>query len=582
MASQVAMFTGLSGLNANARSLDVIGNNIANVNTTAFKSSRLMFQNVFSKTVGIGAPPSSELGGSNPFQIGLGVTIAGTQRDTSGGTVTTTGNATDLAIEGQGYFVVQRGTSQMYTRAGAFQRDASNALTTIAGDRLQGFGVDDEFNIVPGTVGDIVVPVGGLTLTQQTRNVAFSGNLNAAGDAATAGASIDLLADADTGFSLITGATITPTPPNVLEGTSLLTEIADPDSAATPLFAAGQSLLLTGARKGSTTLRDATLGITAATTVADLLAFLTSALGIDTSLTNPTGPTPGVALDPATGRLTVTGNTGVENDLEIDAADLRLLDSTGAIVVQPFVADKSADATGESARTTFVVYDSLGQEVGVDLTMVLESKADTGTVWRAYVESSGQSGDTPLVGSSLVSFDTFGRLISGGSLPVTVDRSGTGAATPLAFSINLSDGSNGVSALADVRSVLAATGKDGAPIGTLEAFGVGADGTISGTFSNGLVRTLGQVALATFSNPGGLVDDGSNLYTTGANSGEPVITPPASGQAGRILGGTLELSNVDLGQEFTSLILATTGYSASSRVIRTADELMQQLLILGQ
>ncbi|MCA9287661.1 MAG: flagellar hook-basal body complex protein, partial [Phycisphaerales bacterium] len=185
MASQVAMFTGLSGLNANARSLDVIGNNIANVNTTAFKSSRLMFQNVFSKTVGIGAPPSSELGGSNPFQIGLGVTIAGTQRDTSGGTVTTTGNATDLAIEGQGYFVVQRGTSQMYTRAGAFQRDASNALTTIAGDRLQGFGVDDEFNIVPGTVGDIVVPVGGLTLTQQTRNVAFSGNLNAAGDAAT-------------------------------------------------------------------------------------------------------------------------------------------------------------------------------------------------------------------------------------------------------------------------------------------------------------------------------------------------------------------------------------------------------------
>jgi flagellar hook protein FlgE len=582
MASQVAMFTGLSGLNANARSLDVIGNNIANVNTTAFKSSRLTFQNVFSKTIGIGAPPSAELGGTNPFQVGLGVGLGGTQRNMGGGTVTATGSATDMAIEGEGFFVVDRAGSQFFTRAGNFQRDASNTLTTIAGDRLQGFGVDEDFNVVPGTLGDISVPLGSLTIARATSNVYFTGNLNAGGDAATAGSSTRLLAAANTGFSLITGAGAPPTAPNVLETTSLLTEIADPESATTPIFADGQTLRLTGARKGSGTLADSDLAITAATTVQDLLTFLSRAFGIDTTLTNPTGPAPGASLDPTTGELTITGNIGVENDIDLDAADLRLLDSAGAVVSQPFLPVDDADATGESARTTFLAYDSLGQQVQIDLTMVLESKSDTGTSWRWFAESPDGSGLTPLLGSGVTTFDSFGRLVSGGDIAVQVDRAGTGAVTPMGFTVHLADGADGVSALADVTSTIAATAHDGASTGTLEAFGVGADGTVQGTFSNGLTRTLGQIVLATFTNPSGLVDNGANLFSTGGNSGEAVIGAPTTGQAGRILGGTLELSNVDLGQEFTNLILATTGYSASSRVIRTADELMQQLLVLGQ
>lgn len=582
MASQVALFTGLSGLNANARSLDVIGNNIANVNTTAYKSSRLMFQNVFSKTVGIGAPPSTELGGTNPFQIGLGVGLSGTQRNTSGGTVTATGNSTDLAFEGEGYFVVQRGESRMFTRAGNFQQDQTDTLTTLAGDRVQGFGVDEDFNIVPGTLTDIRIPLGAMTIAQATRNVNFTGNLNAGGNAATTGSSTRLLAASDTGFSLITGASTPPTAPNVLEATSLMTEIADPASASTPLFAAGQTLRLTGARKGSGSLADSELPITAATTVQDLMSFLTSALGIDTSLTNPTGPAPGLSLDTLTGQITVTGNIGAENDIDLDAADMRLLDSTGAVLAQPIVPDKDADATGESARTTFLAFDTLGQEIQVDLTMVLESKSATGTSWRWFAESPDGAGPSPLVGTGQVTFDSFGRLASGGDIALQVNRGASGAVTPTAFTVHLSNGADGVSALADVTSTLAAASQDGAPTGTLEDFGVGTDGTILGSFSNGLTRTLGQIAVATFTNPAGLVDNGSNLYQTGGNSGEAVITGATTGQAGRILGGTLELSNVDLGQEFTSLILATTGYSASSRVIRTADELMQQLLVLGR
>lgn len=582
MASQVALFTGLSGLNANARSLDVIGNNIANVNTTAYKSSRLMFQNVFSKTVGIGSSPSAEMGGTNPHQVGLGVSIAGTQRDTSGGTVTATGSATDMAIEGDGYFVVDRDGARVFTRAGNFQRDASDALSTIAGDRVQGYGVDADFNIVRGSLRNVTIPIGSMTIAQATRSVGFAGNLNAGGAAATTGSSAALLAAPDTGFSLITGATSAPPPPGVLAPGSLLVEIARPDSAATPLFADGQSLLLTGARKGSSAVPDATLPISATTTVQDLMDFLASALGIDTTLTNPAGPPPGVALDGVTGRITVTSNIGLENGIALDPADLRLLDGQGIVIGQPFLPSELVAATGESARTTFIAYDSLGQLIEVDLTMVLEAKTATGTTWRWFAESPDDTDLSPLIGSGVATFDSFGRLVSGGSLALRVDRAGTGAASPLAFTVRLDQGADGVSALADVSSTIAATSQDGASMGVLQSFGVGPDGVVAGTFSNGMTRALGQVALATFANPAGLVDLGSNLYETGPNSGEAAIRAPGSGQAGRILSGTLELSNVDLGKEFTNLILATTGYSASSRVIRTADELMQQLLVLGR
>src|SRR5436189_4281044 len=106
MASTTALFTGLSGLNANARRLDVIGNNIANVNTTAFKSNRMSFSPTFSRNFSLGTAPSATSGGTNPGQIGLGVSIAGTQRNFTNGAISATGVATDVAIEGDGFFIV--------------------------------------------------------------------------------------------------------------------------------------------------------------------------------------------------------------------------------------------------------------------------------------------------------------------------------------------------------------------------------------------------------------------------------------------------------------------------------------------
>ncbi len=577
MASTTAMFTGLSGLNANARNLDVIGNNIANVNTTAYKSSRMLFATQFSRTYSMGTEPSATFGGTNPTQTGLGVTIAGTQRDFSGGSISATGDARDLALEGDGFFMVRRGDASFYTRAGAFRQNELNQLVSVTGERLQGYGIDENFSINEAVVGDLSIPVGTLTLAQATRNVRFAGNLNSSGNAATQGARFDLAA-----FGLLGSAT-PPGPGNVIEPTSLLTGIEDASSPGNPLFAVGQTIELQDAHRGSSLIPQAELAIGPTTTVQDLVDFLNEAMGINNDAgANPDGFTPGVSLDPATGVITVVGNTGQVNDIELGTSDLRILDAGGTVVSSPFAPTRQASADGESVRTSFVVFDSLGTPLTVSLSLVLESKTNSGTTWRYIGDSNDDTDLSSALASGTVMFDTSGRLTGAPNFELSIDRQNTGAQTPMVVNVSLSTSSDNVTALADVSSQIAATYQDGTPRGTLAAYSVGADGVITGAFTNGLTRPLGQVVLATFSNNNGLVEVGSNLFTTGPNSGTPQTKVPTTLGAGRIVGGALELSNVDLSQEFINLILASTGYSASSRVITTTDQLMQQLLVLGR
>ncbi len=577
MASTTAMFTGLSGLNANARNLDVIGNNIANVNTTAFKGSRMLFGTQFSRTLSMGSEPSAVFGGTNPTQIGLGVAIAGTQRDFSGGAISATGDARDLALEGDGFFMVRRGDATFYTRAGAFRQNELNQLTNVSGERLQGYGVDSEFNIDTSSVGDISIPIGTLTLAQATSTVRFAGNLNSNGNVASQGSRFDLAA-----LGLLGSAT-PPGPGNVLELTSLLTEIEDASNPGSPLFAAGQRIELQDAHRGSSLIPTETLDIGAATTVQDLIDFLNQSLGIQTGGgANPDGYTPGVSLDTTTGVITIVGNTGSVNELEIGTSDLRVVDANGTPVSSPFGPERMAAADGESVRTSFVVFDSLGTPLTVSLSLVLEGKTNAGTTWRYFADSADDTDLSTALATGTVSFDTSGRLAGSPTFPIRIDRQNTGADTPLVIDVALSSASDNVTALADVASQIAATFQDGSPRGTLANYAVGADGVITGAFTNGLTRPLGQVVLATFSNNDGLVEVGSNLFTTGPNSGTPQTKVPTTLGAGRVIGGALELSNVDLSQEFINLILASTGYSASSRVITTTDQLMQQLLVLGR
>ena len=585
MASTTAMFTALTGLNANARSLDVIGNNIANVNTTAFKSSRMLFSTQFNLTNNVGTPPGEVNGGTNPYQIGLGVQTAGTQRNFNPGTIQPTGQSRDMAIDGDGFFVVRQGNQTSYTRNGAFQRSSAGDLVTVTGARLMGYGIDEQFNVDRGSMVPINIPLGSLTIAEATTQVTFRGNLNAAGAVAAQGSRVNLGGAPAQGLVAIATAVPAPATGNVLEDTTRLVDIEDPllVGTGTPLFTAGQTLQMRGAEKGGKTIPTVDFPITATTTVAEFRTFIAESVGINTTVgANPDGLTPGVALDTTTGLFDIIGNTGTANDVQLDSTDMRLLDSSGQFVRHPFSTEKTTDADGESVRTTYVVYDSLGSAVEVDITAVLESRDSTGTTWRYFVDSADDAGTDLAIATGQLTFDTDGRLSTTSVPPVSIDRSGTGAASPLAFTMGFGGGAENVTSLADDTSTLAATYRDGSPIGTLSGFAVGSDGTIVGAFSNGLTRALGQVAIATFANPEGLVELGDSSFGPGANSGSAVINQPGVLGSGLIVGGALELANVDIGEEFNKMISASTGYSASSRVIRTTDELMQQLLVLGR
>lgn len=580
MASTTAMFTGLSGLSANARRLEVIGNNIANANTTAFKSNRMLFAPTFNRSFSLGTGPSTATGGTNPGQVGLGVTIAGTQRNFTNGAPSVTGVATDMAIEGDGFFVVERAGSQFYTRAGAFQRNAQNDLVTISGERLQGYGIDEDFNIVTGRLQTVNIPLGTLTIAEATRNVTFSGNLNADGVVGTQGS-------LHTFDQLLEGGV-------AATGTTLLTNL---DGAGINV---GDTINIAGASRGDKVLPDATLTVSAAMDVNGFMSFLADALGVVPDggfvSTEPTGTQPG-GVSIAGGVITLEGNIGTLSDIDLESTFITVEDSTGTSEGSPFGVSKTQSANGESIRTSFVVYDSLGAEVEVDITMSLALADSNGTYWRAFLHSSDDT-DTALhleagarngsftAAAPLLQFDNNGVIASSPSIAIELDRFGTGATDPLNVNLSFSaDGAGGqVTALANSggSSSLAAVYQDGSPIGTLSSFSVGDDGVITGGFTNGLTRTIGQIAVASFTNQEGLVDIGNNLFRVGPNSGTPLITTPLNFGTGRVVGGALELSNVDLSAEFINMILTSTGYSASSRVITTADQLIQQLLTVGR
>jgi flagellar hook protein FlgE len=580
MALSSTLFTGLSGLNVNQSTLNVIGNNIANVNTVGFKGSRALAKPQFYVTDSAGSPPDAEFGGANPSQRGLGVVQASIEKDWGQGNIETTGKSTDIAIDGEGFFVIQ-GKSQMYTRDGSFKLNSSNELVTTGGAFVQGFGVDVDGNVVPGQLERVVIPIGGMTIAKATSNVKFIGNLKADG-AVASGASILNSAP----LTIRDGAAGAGTAPTAA---TPLTDLALASDSATALFTGTETLSL-GATKGGRTLTTTTFD-TAAMTVADLQSYLQANMAIDTTITPAPVPPPGMSLvtlgtDPAgSARLTITGNLGSDNALAMSGGGL----STGNGSSVMSFSDGSdgtntSDPTGESVHTSLIAYDSLGNSVNVGLTAVLESKDDSGNTWRFYATSnddsdaisSSASGDGSLLGNGTLTFDNEGKLVSTTGATITVDRSQTGAGTPITLNLDMS----AITQLADSTgtSDLKASEQDGRSLGTLSGYSFGANGIITGAFTNGLTKVLGQVAIANFNNPQGLSDQGGNMFITGANSGVAIIGSPGSLGAGGLRAGALELSNVDLSEQFINMIVASTGFSAASRVITTSDQLIQELL----
>jgi flagellar hook protein FlgE len=467
-----------------------------------------------------------------------------------------------MAIDGDGFFVVQGQDGQQYTRAGSFTLNANHQLVTAGGAYVQGYGVDASSNVVVGKLQSLTIPLGSQLAAKATANVQMQGTLDTSGKVAT-------------GASVFMTQSIQESGGVPISTTSLLTNVESVSNPGFPLFstAPGSNVLTLTATKGTgASSISAQFTVTPTSTVQDLLDFYNGSLGIDaSSAPPPPAPAPGAALGGSAGdQIVITGNVGTVNALNLSTDAFR--DSTTAPFT--FTADPTQSASGEGVTTSLTAYDSLGQPVTVKITAVLESKTSGQTTWRFFASSPDNQNGNQVVGNGLLTFDGTGKLIGSTGTNITLDRSNTGADPTLDIKLDFAD----VAAAAHATSTMSLEQQDGEAPGELQGFAIGTDGIITGTYSNGLTKSLGQIVLAKFNNPEGLVDNGGNMYSAGANSGTAIIGPATTLGMGKIRGESLEQSNVDLSSEFINMIVASTGFSAASRVITTSNQMLTDLL----
>ncbi len=560
-----AMLVGFSGIRSNSLAVDTVGNNLANVNTTAFKGQRTLFETLLYETVSPGTAPDGDSGGTLPRQIGLGSTLSSLQRNFLQGNIESTGFQSDLAIEGEGFFILERADGELaYTRDGSFRLDATQMLVSSAGVPLQVFEANANGEITAGALSDLVIPLGTISQAVPTTTVVMDGRLDSGTNIASAGAVV-------TSLPLVTASGAPAT------ASTLLTDLVDDD--ALPLFSAGDVLTVNGT-KGGVSIKESTFVVsTTGSTLGDFAQFVESALGIDTDPAS--GGSPGVTVSDGSeypaGALLIRSNFGETNAVELNAGSVT--NTTGALT-SPFSFATVAPAVGEGVTTSFNVFDSLGNPVDVRLRLALESKSPTGTTWRFYAESVDDTDLSSMLGTGTITFDVNGQFVGATGTDLGIDLAGVGSVSPLAFALDLS-GLTGLAAT-DGSSDLIMASQDGAPAGILTGYSIDAVGIVTGTFSNQQTQVLGQVALATFPNSEGLVASSGNTFSIGPNSGDAAIVAPRMLGAGSIRSGALEQSNVEIAREFVNLITASTGISSASRVVRVADDLLQELLLLAR
>lgn len=403
-----SMFSAISGLRGHQVMMDVIGNNIANVNTVGFKSGRVNFQDILSQTLRGASAASGGLGSVNPAQIGLGMTVAGIDVLHTQGNLQSTGKVTDMAIQGDGFFVLANGQQQSYTRDGAFDIAVDGSLVNPAsGLKVQGW-LADASGVVDTTtaVGNISIPIGQRTTAQATSTANFRGNLDA-----------------------------------------------------------------------------------------------------------------------------------------------------GA-------------AVGAKASTTMTMFDSLG--VAHPIKMTYTKTGANAWSWAASADPADAGTTTSSTGT--VTFKSDGTFNAAtGTLSVALTN---GATSPQAPTLDLTKMSQFSGASEPIVSA------NGFTSGSLVTFAVGNGGELTGVYSNGQTQGLGQIAMASFLNPAGLVRGGQNTFQVSSASGNPSIGRPGQGNRGSVTTGALEMSNVDLATQFTGMITAQRGFQANGRVITTSDEMLQELVNL--
>ena len=560
-----SLYSGITGLQGSQTDMDVIGNNIANVNTVGFKESRVTFESALLQAIRAARSPQKDIGGVNPMAVGLGTQIASIDKIMSQGSFQNTGKKTDLAIQGDGFFVVNNGSNDFYTRAGNFNVDQNGTLVQAGtGYKVMGWEaqVDAKGNRHVNTnnpVGPIQISANETMSAKATTKMGISGNL----DSTTGVQPVTLTVTANNGDTYTVQFTFKLDRQNFNPFSNRKTYDWTAKVIAAP---AGDS---TGATLSGKITLDQYGNVTSDNS--KNLYIDKSGTSITLATTSSTTTVSGTAITlPSTGAISFTESDNTANSV-------------------------TATYTDPTYTTSTQIYDSLGKAytVYIDFTnlgTVSGSSTSTAWAWDARLANGTPvklvtaSGSATSSSFGIVEFNASGRLLGS----YTSGGATTGAPTGISF--NTSDGAGIVKSQIDFTQLTdlagnasaAITSQNGNAQGTLQSFAMNQSGQIIGTFSNGMTDILGQIALANFNNPAGLNAIGNSLYSKSANSGTPQIGPAGTGGRGTFIPGALEMSNVDLAKEFTNMIVAERTFQANARVITTSDAMIAQLVNLKQ
>ncbi|WP_209015361.1 flagellar hook protein FlgE [Roseibium limicola] len=531
-----ALNSAISSLHANSQALSNVSDNLANSNTTAYKSTSTSF--------------SSLVAGSANTSSG-GVISNSRSNVTQQGLQAATSNATDLAIEGDGFFVVTDGTMSYYTRNGEFQVDEEGYLTN--GDYyLMGWATDENGKIAGGTSEDSLRTID-IDSLQSSVDPTSEVNMQA-----------NLPADANGPTTTNTAATIT---------TSLNSAISA-DSGQTVAFDInGTTITLTGGAGNTIEVADIVTAINAQTATTGVTAS-TDADGNLTLTSSATGSAAEITIDNVTG----TGASVAGSNL----STLGITDTGGDSTET--VNGTSTTTDGDTYETTFEVFDSLGTSSTVTVTW---EKTAANSWQMTFGDPVGVNGN--VIGTSstdpvTVTFNSDGTLASTSADPsFSVSGWTTGAAdSTIDLGLGTVGNSDGLTQYAsdeddpqiEVKSII----QDGQAYGSLSSVEIGDDGSVTAFFDNGEERVIYKIAVSTFPNSNGLSEKSNGIYARSSSSGNSTLHIAGQGGAGSINGGYLESSTVDTSREFSSMLSAQQAYSASSQIMSTASSMFDKLL----
>ena len=550
-----SMYSGVAGLKTHQTKMDVIGNNIANVNTTAFKSSSITFSELMSQTTASASGPNATTGtgGTNAKQIGLGVKSGAISvAVTTQGSAQSTGNPFDIMITGDNFFVVNNGSSNFFTRDGSFYVDgAGNLAMTSTGYNVMGWQVDESTGeIKQDTVSALrIMSAANMTYPPEATTKAYVAGILDQNDTdvtSDAGKSINLNFYDELGYSYTARLTVKESDTDGTYSVEL-TKLLDSEGNSidiSELSAFGSNTTLS---KGTVTLDGSYKWDGSDLTDADgnVVATLPIAPDGEGKYTEDQQ----TQLDAIAKAYGYAGSTDEFLRLGIDTdADGSLTSSDSYIA--DLLASGVTDFLGVSTGAD-------GAEIAVDGRRIDGVNINFNTSTGAFAGVNGTTSTT-----AILNFSALG----GEFKDVTIDFS--------EMSMYNNNGTSTVTATSGDKNGLGS----GRMLGDMIGVTVQNNGMIYASYDNGMTKLLGQIATASFSNASGLAKEGDNLYAATMNSGEfDGIGVDVTANGGYMTTGVLEMSNVDLSTEFTNMITTQRGFQANSRIITVSDTLLEEL-----